>query len=546
MINDTYLNGVMIIIMKFRKTLCAALAAFMLAASAPAFAEPIYGDGIVTIPEEELAFDEITIPDPIAAASENFPNDPEYSRQWNTLMVRPEKVYSSRAFGKQIKIAVVDSGSPSKHPDIGANIAVEADFTRNKVGLYDSYGHCTFISGIIGADTNNGLGIAGVLPEVSIYSLRGLEGRTGSINDIANAITAAVDTYSCDVINLSLTTPSDFASLRDAITHAVKSGAIVVAASGNKSGANKGTELLYPAAYDGVIGVGAIDKNKMRGSFSHYNSSVDACAPGVDVFSTLVSGGYGTGRGTSYAAPYVSAAAAVAKYYHPEIDSAGFMDLLSKTCEPLGGAAQGERNDEYGYGMVDFQNIVEYYEASEDPKPVETPKPAETATPEPAETATPKPVETATPKPVETATPKPVETATPKPVETATPKPVETATPKPAETATPKPTEEPSVRPVIGFTQGGEKIDAFTDGEVRFEITTPEYEPCDLIIAGYDQNGALIKVVITEFDPSKDPDGAGAYAALVPTADTTVIRGFIWNGTENIKPITNVYEIKRK
>ncbi len=362
--------------MKFRKILCAAFAALTLTAAAPAFAEPIYGDGIVTIPEEELVFGNIDLPDPIMAASEGFPNDPEYSSQWNTLMVRPEKVYSYHAFGKRVKIAVVDSGSPSKHPDIGGNIAVEADFTKNKAGLYDSYGHCTFISGIIGADTNNRLGIAGVLPEVSIYSLRGLEGRTGYISDIANAVTAAVDTYGCDVVNLSLTTPSDFANLRTAIAHAVDSGAIVVAASGNKSGTNKGTELLYPAAYDGVIGVGAIDKNKKRGSFSHYNSSVDACAPGVDVYSTVITGGYGVGRGTSYAAPYVAAAAAVAKYYQPDINSAGFTELLSKTCEPLGGAAQGERNDEYGYGMVDFQNIVEYYESSAPPKPTNTPEPS--------------------------------------------------------------------------------------------------------------------------------------------------------------------------
>ncbi len=377
--------------MKFQKIACPLFAALILAFAAPSFAEPPDGDGIVTIPDEELVFSEYPdLPSPIQAAEDGiFPNDPDYSKQWNTLMVRPEKIYSQRLYGKSVKIAVVDSGSPSKHPDIGGNIAAEADFTKNKLGLYDSYGHCTFISGIIGADTNNGIGIAGVLPSVSIYALRGLEGRTGYISDISNAILAAVDTYDCDVINLSLTTPSDFSQLRDAINHALQSGVIVVAASGNKSGANKGTELLYPAAYDGVIGVGAIDNKKARGSFSHYNSSVDACAPGVDVYSTVITGGYGIGRGTSYAAPYVSAAAAVAKYFEPEIDANGFIQLLARTCEPLGGAKQGERNDEYGYGMVDFQNIVEYYEAAGiqpayTPEPEPTAAPTETPAPSPA------------------------------------------------------------------------------------------------------------------------------------------------------------------
>lgn len=376
--------------MKLRRFICIGIVALLAALNLfplVVAAEPVDGDGIVTIPDEESVFGTMILPEPISAALGDFPNDPEYSKQWNTVMVRPEDIYSEHIFGREMKIAIVDSGSPSKHPDIGGNIVLEADFTYNHSGLYDSYGHCTFISGIIGADTNNRLGIAGVLPEVSIYSLRGLEGRNGYISDISNAIMAAVDTYHCGVINLSFTAPVDYLTLGNAVKHAVDNGVIVVAASGNKSAKENGTELMYPAAYEGVIGVGSIDRNKQRSSFSHYNSSVDVCAPGENVYSTMINGGYGTGRGTSYAAPYVSAAAAVAKYYDPHIDSEGFTELLAKTCEPLGGAAQGERNDEYGYGMIDFHNIVSYYKKNTDTEPSSAPEPVESS--EPSESSKP-------------------------------------------------------------------------------------------------------------------------------------------------------------
>ena len=173
-------------------------------------------------------------------------------------------------------------------------------------------------------------------------------------------------------------------------------------------------------------------------------------------------------------------------------------------------------------------------------------KPAEPVeTPEPAETAKPGPTVTATPKPAETAKPGPTVTATPKPAETAEPGPTVTATPEPAESAEPNPTDEPSGQPVVEFTQDGEKIDAFADGEVTFAASGLD-ESCSVIIVGYDETGLAIKTVMTEFDPLNDSDGASASAALTPTADMVTIRGFIWNNTDNIKPMSDAYEINRK
>ncbi len=135
--------------------------------------------------------------------------------------------------------------------------------------------------------------------------------------------------------------------------------------------------------------------------------------------------------------------------------------------------------------------------------------------------------------------PVPVETATPEPSETATPEPSETATPEPGETATPEPSDES----VIKFTQNGEDIDGFTDSEVVLTMTAAG-EPCKLIAAGYDANGAVTAVSMTDYDPAAAE--TAVTAAITPTADTVTIRGYVWDGFENLTPMSASAEIKRK
>ena len=113
----------------------------------------------------------------------------------------------------------------------------------------------------------------------------------------------------------------------------------------------------------------------------------------------------------------------------------------------------------------------------------------------------------------------------------------------PEPTDVPQPTDEPQPsEPTVKFSQNGAEIESFTDGEVTLTASGLS-EPCSVIIAGYDQSGAATIAAVTEYDPSL---GDTAEAAVTPTADTVTIRGFIWDGTENIKPMSDVYEIKRK
>ncbi len=343
---------------------------FILTLASDSNVEYIEPDYTVRIPDDELVFepDSNTASLQIANAFSltptfSEPNDPFYAKQWGTAMVNADAVWENGAYSSDIKIAVIDSGSASLHPDITQNIVTEVDYTGTSV--YDVYKHSTFITGTIAADTNNNLGIAGILPEASIVSLKVFKEDTGSISNIAKAIYDAVDVYDCDVLNLSLGADVNYVTLSEAIEYAVRKNTIVVAAAGNKAVGQTGEEIMYPAGNDGVIGVGSVTSDKEWYSNSHYNSSVDVCAPGVIVYSALLSVSsdkirytYGTGTGTSYAAPYVTAAAAVAKYYDPSIDSDGFMELLANTCEHLGDPG---KNAKYGYGLINLREIVDYY-----------------------------------------------------------------------------------------------------------------------------------------------------------------------------------------
>ena len=120
---------------------------------------------------------------------------------------------------------------------------------------------------------------------------------------IARGITWSADS-GAEVINCSFTGPGDSRAFKDAIDHATKKGAVVVAAAGNGD-TNK---PKYPAAYPGVIAVAATNQQDQRTSFSNHGSWVDVVAPGVGILSTFP-GGYRSLNGTSVAAPHVSALA---------------------------------------------------------------------------------------------------------------------------------------------------------------------------------------------------------------------------------------------
>ena len=269
---------------------------------------------VVNMPEEstegplpELAAVVGSEPDYFVSALDDtsLPNDPRYTEQWALPAIRAPQAWAEMPQdAPTVRVAVIDSGVCAGHPDLVGRIEMGWDFVEDDETPQDEFGHGCAVAGVIAANMNDGVGIAGVAPNAQIIPLRVLNASgVGSYSDVAAAIVYAAD-FGVQVINLSLGGSNPSATLENAVNYAIDKGVIVVAAAGNN-----GTEgALYPAAYEPVIAVGSVDPNLEHSSFSNYGSQIDIWAPGRDILTTKRDGSYGLVSGTSFAAPYVAGA----------------------------------------------------------------------------------------------------------------------------------------------------------------------------------------------------------------------------------------------
>lgn len=282
--------------------------------------------------------------------------------QWYASALEMDWVSEQGVKGKGVRVGVVDSGIFKGHQDFkGVKVLDGANYVTggDPKDVSDGVGHGTFVSGLIAA-AENGVGIAGLAPEVELVPLKCFDSKTGSIANIAAAIYAAVDTWHCQVLNLSLGIEKESEVLKKAIEYADNAGVIMVAAAGNLlSGEHdpNGDPLNYPAAYPQVVGVGAVDSALSAASFSYRNKSVDIAAPGRNLRGPLHTDAkkYSTGYGTSYAAPMVTAAAALALSANPKLTSAQVRDMLTNTVRDAG---EPGYDTTYGYGLLHIGRLV--------------------------------------------------------------------------------------------------------------------------------------------------------------------------------------------
>lgn len=248
-------------------------------------------------------------------------NDTLRSRQWALNALKGETVNKSTT-GSGVRVAVVDTGVKSGHGDLSANVLSGRDFVDPGTSAGDENGHGTHIAGIIAAVANNRRGIAGLAPKAKILPVRVL-GRDGSgtSDDVARGIVFAADS-GAKVINLSLGSTQQSTAMRSAVAYAIRKNVLVVAAAGNRGCGLLGSPTEYPAAYPGVVGVGAVTTSIRRASFSSCGSWVDVVAPGAGIISTMTKSSVGLGcsrtsayctlSGTSFSSPYAAAAGALA------------------------------------------------------------------------------------------------------------------------------------------------------------------------------------------------------------------------------------------
>ena len=264
----------------------------------------------------------------------------------------------------EVRVGVMDSGIDDRHPDLRD---VDVTYHHGGVSREDIMGHGTHVSGIIAADINNDIGIAGVarckLTVWKVFPDRRFRGEFYVDEERLWQALGSADLEAVRVINLSIAGPAPSRTERILVERLRRQGIVVVAAMGNEY--EEGNPIYYPAAYDSVVAVGAVAEDRRRAPYSNTGPHIDLVAPGSNVLSTLPtrrSGyrpetSYGAWSGTSMATPHVTAAVALAAAKFPEDDGPSLVERLRATVTKLSAMRGHQRTREYGLGLL---NLVDY------------------------------------------------------------------------------------------------------------------------------------------------------------------------------------------
>ncbi|WP_435359271.1 S8 family peptidase [Haloarchaeobius sp. DFWS5] len=284
------------------------------------------------------------------------PNDPQFGDQYAPQQVRSDQAWDETLGDSSVTIAVVDTGAQYDHPDLAGNYKSNPgkDFADDDSDPYpdvpsDEY-HGTHVSGCAAAVVDNGTGVSGQ-GNSSLINGRALdEGGSGSTADIADAVQWAAD-QGADVINMSLGGGGYTSTMKNAVSYAQNNGSLIICAAGN----NGSGSVSYPAAYSECMAVSAVDSNENLASFSQYGSSVEICAPGVDVLSTTTEtrGSYEKLSGTSMATPVTSGVAGLTLAKWSSLANNELRTHLKNTAKDI-----GLSSDQQGSGQVDAYAAV--------------------------------------------------------------------------------------------------------------------------------------------------------------------------------------------
>jgi subtilisin family serine protease len=318
-------------------------------------------DGVVSVSSELKARTTLT------------PDDPGISYQWALNTVDAYDAWDVSVGTHDVVVAVLDTGIDWNHPDLAANMWTNADGYHgynivddnwfpmdDNIHGYDDSGdwvanlytyHGTHVAGIVGAVTNNAVGMAG-LAQVRLMAVKVMnESGEGTDAMVASGIRWAVD-HGADLITMSLGVEGTSMTLSNSVTYARSRGVVMVAAAGND-----GTSVVsYPAAYPEVIAVGATDDTNRRASFSNYGSNLDLVAPGVMIYSTQGGSGYQYLSGTSAAAPHVAGVAAVMLSVAPALEPDEVSSIMNQTATDI---SQPSYDPTTGWGIVNMFRAVE-------------------------------------------------------------------------------------------------------------------------------------------------------------------------------------------
>jgi|YNPBryantNP2012_1023418.scaffolds.fasta_scaffold00234_12 serine protease len=310
------------------------------------------------------------------------PNDPLYNRQWHFSMLNLEQAWQFST-GEGVVVAVLDSGINPWGRDGFGNRLLNGYNALLQVPLRweDHNGHGTHVAGTIGQETGNGCGVAGIASAAKILPVKVL-GRFGygTRAAVAEGILWAVD-HGAQIINMSLGEPDPSEAIRDAVAYAAERQVMLIAAAGNDAQDGLSAPVRYPAAFEQVVAVSALDATGSLAWYSNTGPEIDIAAPGGDTSSDTDRdgnpdgilqetfrqglgfswGAFGWGyvylQGTSMAAAHVTGVAALVQALHPDWKASDIFDALTATAREAGDLG---RDSVYGFGILDAAAAVRY------------------------------------------------------------------------------------------------------------------------------------------------------------------------------------------
>ena len=333
------------------------------------------------------------------------PDDTYYDLQWHYPLINLPQAWDYTTGDANVIVAVVDTGVFLSHPDLAANLIPGYDFVSSTAISNDGDGidnnpddpgdslnpgfssyHGTHVAGTIAAVSANNSGVAGVAQTVKLMPVRVLGLGGGTSYDVTQGILYAaglandsgtIPAQPADIVNLSLGGPGFSGAQQNAVTAARNAGVTVIAAAGNQAS----SQAFFPAGYQGVISVSAVDFNKLLAPYSNYGDAIDITAPGGDtsvdrngdgyvdgVLSTMADDSSGVRQpiyrfyqGTSMASPHVAGIVALMKSIHATLtpDDVDALMVAGEITEDISGDGKLNRNDNYGYGLIDALKAVE-------------------------------------------------------------------------------------------------------------------------------------------------------------------------------------------
>ncbi len=247
------------------------------------------------------------------------------------------------SWGTGVRVAVLDTGT-SEHPAFGGKFIPEFNFLEDFPDAISYHGHGTAVASLL-AGTN------GIAPGADLISLKVLDGDgAGNTFTLAEGIVEAVN-QGARVLSMSLGTFGESPILEDAVNYALRHGAVLIAAAGNEGVQG----LPYPALYDGVVSVTAVDANNRRAPFSNVAPEVDLAAPGIGLKAAWGVAEEISFSGTSAATPLVAGAVAALLSREPALSPAQAVEILMDNANDAG--APG-RNPETGSGVINMDRVL--------------------------------------------------------------------------------------------------------------------------------------------------------------------------------------------